>query len=60
MAFVMFKRLMWLALIAFTILFIMTAPVVAAQVFREATGTAWRWLSDAIDAFLVFLSSLLD
>jgi hypothetical protein len=57
---VLLKRLVWVALFAFTILFIMAAPVVAAQVFSEAVGTAGRWLWEATDALLVFLGSLID
>ena len=56
----MLKRLAWVALFAFTILFIMAAPVVAAEVFRDAGTTVLRWLSEAIDALLVFLASLID
>jgi hypothetical protein len=57
---VLLKRLVWLALAAFTILFIMAAPVVAAEVFRDAASTAANWVGDAIDALLVFLGSLID
>ena len=57
---VLLKRLAWVALFAFTILFIMAAPVVAAEVFRDAGTTVLRWLSEAIDALLVFLASLID
>jgi hypothetical protein len=60
MAALLLKRLLWLALAAFTILFIMASPVRAADVFQEAATTTGRWLAEATDAFLVFLASLLN
>jgi hypothetical protein len=57
---VLFKRAVWVLLFAFTIMFIMAAPVAAAEVFKDAVGAASRWLSDAVDALLVFLGSLID
>jgi hypothetical protein len=57
---VLLKRAVWVLLLAFTIMFIMAAPVAAAEVFKEAVGAASRWLSEAFDALLVFLASLID
>lgn len=57
---VLLKRAVWVLLLAFTIMFIMAAPVAAAEVFKEAVGAASRWLSQAFDALLVFLASLID
>jgi hypothetical protein len=56
---VLLKRLVWLALAAFTILFIMAAPAVAADVFRDAASATARWVGEAIDALLLFLGSLI-
>jgi hypothetical protein len=57
---VVLKRLVWFSLAAFTVLFVVTAPVVAAQVFKDAVGSAARFASLAGEALLTFLGSLID
>jgi hypothetical protein len=53
------KRLFVTLLVAFCIAFVVTAPVQAAEVVRDAGRVAGDWLSAAADAFVTFLGSLI-
>jgi hypothetical protein len=58
MGFVWGKRIFVLLLLAFSVAFVVTAPVQAAEVVRDAGRVAGDWASSALRALMTFLGSL--
>jgi hypothetical protein len=54
------KRVFFTLLLAFCAAFVITAPVQAAGVVRDAGRVAGDWLGAAADAFMTFLGSLIS
>lgn len=58
MGFVWGKRIFVTLLLAFSVAFIVTAPVQAAEVVRDAGRVAGDWAGSALRALMTFLGSL--